>query len=294
MLPSVTDGTGSPTAAHVGAEPAAMSSGPAGRSYRTTASEHDAGTGESTPRHPRRTHNGQGLHAHDDVPGRIHRRPRRPGRRALRLVRGRRGVRGERQRGHRIRGRRGQRGGAARADRERRSTRLRPASVRYRRRLERQPPERRTGRRGHPHAHPRTPPSGGRGRPSSTESRRRSPRRGRSPATRTSRSPAPTSPSRHSTSAWWTRYASASYRCCSARASPTSPSWTADTCCSRTRSWCRDAAPSTSGTRSVADGRVSGGGTRGPRAALSSPAGRAIDSSVGGFICPAHLRTWLA
>ena len=76
------------------------------------------------------------------------------------------------------------------------------------------------------HSAPRMPPSGGRGRRSSTESRRRSPRRGRSPATRTSRSPAPTSSSRRSTSAWWTRCASASCRCCSARASRTSRSWT--------------------------------------------------------------------
>ena len=104
-----------------------------------------------------------------------------------------------------------------------------------------------------PTAHPRTPPSGGRRRRSSTESRRRSSGRGRSPATRTSRSPAPTSSSRHSTSAWSTRCASASFPCCSAKASRTSPSWSADTCCSRTRSWCRDAVPCTCGTRSVAD-----------------------------------------
>ncbi len=59
------------------------------------------------------------------------------------------------------------------------------------------------------------------------------------------------------TSAWWTRCASASYRCCSARASLISPNWTADTCCSMTRSRCRDAAPSTSGTRSVAESPAS-------------------------------------
>ena len=53
------------------------------------------------------------------------------------------------------------------------------------------------------------PPAGtrravGRGRPSSTESSRRSARRGRSPAKRTSRSRAPTSRRRRSTSAWST------------------------------------------------------------------------------------------
>jgi dihydrofolate reductase len=42
-------------------------------------------------------------------------------------------------------------------------------------------------------------------------------------AIRTSRSPAPASRSRRSTSAWWTRYASALYQCCSARACPTFP-----------------------------------------------------------------------
>ena len=63
---------------------------------------------------------------------------------------GRGGVGAERQRERHLRCRRGERGGAARADRERRSARLRPAPVRHRRRLERQPPGRRTGRRGHP------------------------------------------------------------------------------------------------------------------------------------------------
>ena len=70
------------------------------------------------------------------------------------------------------------------------------------------------------------------------------------PATRTSRSPVPTSSSRRWTSAWWTRCVSAWCRCYSARASATSPSQSADNCCSRTRRCCRDAAPFISGTRS--------------------------------------------
>ena len=49
------------------------------------------------------------------------------------------------------------------------------------------------------------------------------------------RSPAPTSSSRHSTSAWSTRYASAWCQCCSVRASPTSRNWVMVTCYSRTR-----------------------------------------------------------
>jgi hypothetical protein len=55
--------------------------------------------------------------------------------------------------------------------------------------------------------------------------------------------------------------------------SHTSPSWTAVTCCSRTRSWCRDAAPSTSDTRSVADGQVSEGppALPGPRTHIIMP-----------------------
>jgi hypothetical protein len=78
----------------------------------------------------------------------------------------------------------------------------------------------------------------------------RSPRPDRSPATRTSPSPARRSPSRHSTSAWWMRCVSASCRCCSARGSHTSRSWTGATSSSTTRSSSRDAVPFTCDTRS--------------------------------------------
>jgi hypothetical protein len=66
----------------------------------------------------------------------------------------------------------------------------------------------------------------------------------------------------------------------------------ADMCCSRTRSWCRDAAPSTSGIRSVADGQVSEGSPAppGPSAALAlARRGRAYaDGLAQGLLQLAH------
>ena len=111
-------------------------------------------------------------------------------------------------------------------------------------------------------AHPRTPPRGGRERRSSMALKPRSPRPDRSPATRMSPSRARRSLSRHSTSAWWTRCVSASCRCCSARGSRTSRSWTGATNSSTTRSSSRDGVPFTCDTRSDVSPRPASVGSR--------------------------------